>query len=179
MPNLDTYNNPGSTSTVTPAGPAPGGPSEIADFYRQLLARQAAQAQQQQREAVRPQAAPQFEAQPSRRQPSYQQPSRDERPTPLSRAEEQDRLQELAYRQRLRQIDLNPQKKFIEGRPGIIGGWADDVTMLPVSMRPGNAAIGYGPQDEARTRQNFNNQTAFDAKLDADRRRTANGNFEY
>jgi hypothetical protein len=39
MPQIQTTYDPGSTSTTTPGAPGPGGPSEIADFYKELLRR--------------------------------------------------------------------------------------------------------------------------------------------
>lgn len=172
MPQITTTYQPGSASTVTDAGPGPGGPSELENFYRALLAKQSQQAQAQQAAAARPrpQATPAY-------QPQYEQQPVMQQASALSEAERGDRLNEIAYRQRLREIDLNPPKKYIESRPGIIGGYADDVTMLPISMRPANAAIGYGPQNEAKARGGLADDQAFNAKIDADRARTQNTNL--
>lgn len=177
MPNIETYYGPGSASTVTPAGPAPGGPSDLENFYRELLRRQSMQPQQV------PQQQPSYSAAPSR-QVSYsngpdQAAAERYRPeeSALDVARRNDAMQELAYKRRLREIDLSPPTKWIESRPGVQGGYAPDVTALPLSMRPQNAAIQHGPQDAARAEGQFQNDHAFNAKVASDRARTQTTNL--
>lgn len=169
MPDLNTFAGPGSISTVTPAGPGPGGPSDLETFYRELLKRQsqtalAAPPRQQFAPPVaryQPQAAPEYVPPPLQADRA------------MADARRQDEKSKMAYQRRLREIDLSPPTKYIEGRPGILGGYIQDTTALPVSMRPGNAAIGYGPQDEARSRGRLADEQAFNAQLDTDRARVA------
>lgn len=178
MPTLETQVYPGSTATVTPAGPGPGGPSELENFYRELLRRQAISAQPQaQGYSLQPQ--PRAYSSVGANPPREQAPSFSDRTDPLANAQRNDAMQELAYRQRLRQIDLNPPVKYIDSRPGIQGGYIQDTTLLPVSMRPQNAQIQHGPQDAARAQGQFQNDQAYQAKIDADRARTQNTNLSY
>lgn len=174
MPNIDTYYAPGSASTVTPGGPAPGGPSDLENFYRQLLSRQASAAQ------GRPNLSgniPYNLPAPQVRVAQPQQQYRSDAADPLEVAQRNDAMQELAYRKRLREIDLNPPQKYIDSRPGVIGGYIADTSLLPVSMRPGNAQIQHGPQDTARAQGQFDNDAAFNANLSAQRARTQNTNL--
>lgn len=176
MPNIATYYGPGSASTVTPAGTGPGGPSELENFYRELLRRQSMQPQQA------PQQQHAYSAAPSRSMGYSNGPDQAaaERYRPeesaLDVARRNDAMQELAYKKRLREIDLNPPKKFITGL-GITPGWADDTSMLPVSMRPQNAAIGYGPHDSERAENQFQKNSAFNAQIEAQRAKTQNTNL--
>lgn len=165
MPEIQTYYGPGSASTVTPAGPGPGGPSELEQFYRDLLRRQSMATMAQ--PAPMPVSSGRSYANPPRASESYRHEE-----TALDRARRNDELQEIAYRKRLREIDLNPPMKYIESRPGIQGGYIQDTTLLPISMRPQNAAIGVGPQDEARSAGRFNNDQQYQAQIAADRARS-------
>lgn len=165
MPEIQTYYGPGSASTVTPTGPGPGGPSDLENFYRELLRRKSMAGPQAYGGA--PAGGGSYTNGPRRDAGNYRPEE-----SALDVAKRNDAMQELAYRRRLREIDLSPPKKFIESRPGIIGGYADDVTMLPLSLRPQNAAIGYGPQDEARSAGRFNNDQQYQAQIAADRARS-------
>lgn len=171
MPTLETYYGPGSASTVTPAGPGPGGPSELENFYRELLKRQSMQPQPQQSySAQAAYSAPSRQAEQNARNQQAAETYRPEE-SAFDVARRNDAMQEMAYKKRLREIDLNPPTKWIESRPGVQGGYAPDVTALPLSMRPQNAGIQHGPQDAARAQGQFDNNAAFDANLDRDRAR--------
>lgn len=99
--------------------------------------------------------------------------------SPVARAAAERQMQEekaqSAYDSQLRAINLNPPKKYIESRPGISGGYADDVSMLPLSMRPGAASITQGPQNTAKAQGQFQDDQFSQAKIDRDRARSADG----
>lgn len=87
----------------------------------------------------------------------------------------QEEKNQSAYEGQLRAIDLNPPTKYIDSRPGIQGGYIQDTTLLPLSLRPKAAGITMGPQNTAKAQGQLQDDQAFNAKIDNDRARGAAG----
>lgn len=134
------YENPNVNVDTMPAGGAGGG-LDIDPFFMNMAKRKMrlqsqrlAMENEQMKRDMRDRAA----------RPDFS----DRNSTQLERAQEADAIDELTYKKKLRDIDLNPPKKLITGfniNPGLI----EDTSMLPVSMRPKNAGFAGAEENTA------------------------------
>lgn len=136
--------NPGSVNTAT--GTRGGGGSMLDQFVQRRMAEFEANRRKQQASAsggsVKPGGSVRLGGDAGATGARGRGPVRQDAGERTARQEAmRNRSRENVYRERLRQIDLQPPMKFITGGPGILAGWAPDTSMLPVSMRPGNAQI--------------------------------------